>query len=34
MLRVTYLSRESSPFTSRALLDLLEQCRRNNPRWG
>jgi len=34
MLRVSYLSRESSPFTPRALLDLLEQCRRNNPRWG
>ena len=34
MLRVSYLSRESAPFTPRALLDLLEQCRRNNPRWG
>jgi len=33
MLRVTYLSRETAPFTSRALIDLLEQCRRNNPRW-
>lgn len=34
MLRITYLSEASEPFTPQALLDLLEQCRRNNPGWG
>jgi hypothetical protein len=34
MLRVTYLSRESKPLTSKALVDLLEQCKHNNPSLG
>lgn len=34
MLRVTYLSRESDPFTAQALVDLLEHCKRNNPTLG
>jgi hypothetical protein len=31
MLRVTYLSRESQPLTAKALAELLEQCKLNNP---
>jgi hypothetical protein len=34
MLRVTYLSRESKSLTSKALVDLLEQCKHNNPSLG
>ncbi len=34
MLRVTYLSRESDPFTAKALVDLLEHCKHNNPALG
>jgi len=34
MLRVTYLSRESDPLTAKALVDLLEQCKHNNPTLG
>lgn len=34
MLRVTYLSRESHPFTSKGLIDLLQHCKLNNPSLG
>ncbi|MFZ9801225.1 MAG: BLUF domain-containing protein, partial [Burkholderiaceae bacterium] len=34
MLRVTYLSRETDPFSARGLVDLLEHCKKNNPDLG
>lgn len=34
MLRITYISEESAPFSVSALLELLQQCHINNPRLG
>ena len=34
MLRVTYLSRETDPFSARGLVDLLEHCKKSNPALG
>ena len=34
MLRITYISEESAPFSVSALLELLQQCHLNNPRQG
>jgi hypothetical protein len=34
MIRITYLSEESTPWTPRMLLDLLRQCHLNNPELG
>ena len=34
VLRVTYLSRETEPFSAGALIDLLEHCKHNNPSLG
>ncbi|NBU67112.1 MAG: BLUF domain-containing protein [Betaproteobacteria bacterium] len=34
MIRVTYLSQATEPFSARALVDLLEHCREKNPRLG
>jgi hypothetical protein len=34
MIRITYLSEESTPWTPRMLLDLLRQCHLNNPDLG
>lgn len=34
MIRVTYLSREAGPLSSDALLELLNQCHRNNTKHG
>jgi len=34
LLRITYISEESAPFSVSALLELLQQCHLNNPRQG
>lgn len=34
MIRITYLSEETAPFSPEALLGLLTQCHANNPRRG
>ena len=34
MLRISYISEESAPFSISALLELLQQCHFNNPRFG
>ena len=34
MLRVTYLSRETDPFSARGLVDLLEHCKKSNLALG
>ncbi|NCV61997.1 MAG: BLUF domain-containing protein [Betaproteobacteria bacterium] len=34
LLRITYISEESKPFSISALLELLQQCHINNPRLG
>ena len=34
MLRLTYLSQETSPLSAQSLLELLQQCHEKNPRLG